>query len=66
MKLKDYLKLNEISMKDFAYSIHYSYVHINNITNGKSAPSLKLKVAIFDTTHGMVDLWSKEDATFET
>jgi len=54
MKLKDYIKEEEMTEQEFARSIGVSQPHINFIVRGKRNPSFELAKIIEEKTKGIV------------
>ena len=66
MKLRDFLKKNEITEEEFSDSVGSSQAHINYIIRGKRNPSLDLARRIIKATDGKVniaDLFNPEAPT---
>lgn len=56
MKLREYLFVNRISVKEFSKSVDYSRTHLSGVVNGKLKPSKKLARAIEKATQGEVSI----------
>lgn len=54
MKLKIYLVMNKMTIKEFAEKVEYSRNQISNIINGTSKPSKRLAKVIEEATNGEV------------
>lgn len=54
MKLKEYLDINGISIKEFADKLDYTRTHISQLVHSKQKPSEKLKRQISKLTKGQV------------
>lgn len=54
MKLKEYLDVNGVSIKEFAEKLDYTRTHISQLVNSKQKPSEKLKRQISKVTKGQV------------
>ena len=54
MKLKEYLKLNKISNKEFSKLIGITPVSISRYISGERIPEKEIVLKIFEFTHGSV------------
>lgn len=56
MKLKEWIKKNNVSIQHFAKKLGVTRQHVYHLINGKSAPSLKIAFLIQKETNGKVDV----------
>ncbi len=54
MELKEYLKKNNMNIKEFALKLDYTRSHMSRIVNGRVNPSDKIKRQISKLTEGEV------------
>ena len=54
MKLKEYLKLNKISNKEFSKLIVITPVSLSRYISGERIPEKEIVLKIFEFTHGSV------------
>ena len=62
MKLKEYLKLNKISNKEFSKLIGITPVSLSRYISGERIPEKEIVLKIFEFTHGSV---SPDDFYFQ-